>query len=103
MKYITTKESPIFKEGIQLRASFICDENHDNIEFLNGEDKITLPKPKFKVWLNKGYIKEVEEKEFTKSDGAEAILYFHNSYESSDMSIEEARNVFNDWLKQRDK
>ncbi len=67
MKYEITKENPIFQEGIRLRESFICNPESGSIQFTTG-DVIVLPKKTFKEWLENGYIKKFEKKEFTKSD-----------------------------------
>ena len=48
--------------------------------------------------LEKGYIKEVEEKEFTRSDAVDLLKYFE---ESGDNQL--YYEVINNWLKQRDK
>ena len=56
MKYITTDKHPVFKEGKKLDVDLINELSH------------MLGIPAFNTCIEKGYIKELEEKEFTKSD-----------------------------------
>ncbi|KKK49274.1 hypothetical protein LCGC14_3136690, partial [marine sediment metagenome] len=47
----------------------------------------------FYEWMEKGYIKEVQKKEFTESD----MIGFH--YWAGSIKEEEAKEHFNDWKK----
>ena len=92
-KYKTTKENPIFKEGIIIRKDTSLPLKI--AEYCNPSEIINVGQSVFNKWLEKGYIKEVEEKEFTKSD----IIEFFESASYHEKVIAD----FNDWLKQRDK
>ena len=94
MKYITTDKHPELKEGITIHET----SEGDYISFL-GFAKFS--KVQNDHQLGVGHIKEVEEKEFTKSDvidfGLNLPLLYGNSIE------EDINGFYNDWLKQRDK
>ena len=66
MKYITTDKHPELKEGriidAEYSAYFVVDKNRP-----------------FITDIEKGYIKEVQEKEFTKDDMIELIRFDFNS------------------------
>ena len=95
MKYITTKENPIFKEGIEFEK--IKDSINSTGTWVNVMDGLHKVSPIIlDQWLKKCYIKEAEEKEFTKSD----MIEFARDFERGFHSYEAA---FDKWLKQRDK
>lgn len=90
MKYITTDTHPVLKEGIifdnYLDIACVCEIGHDNYTY------------KIKPSLDKGYIKEVEEKEYTTSDMIKfvgAITNVHYTKKQGDMllhNFKEQRN-----------
>ena len=72
MKYLTTKEHPIFKEGIKFDIKDSLGVSYDLSNFMTdgatGKFYEAISKCDMGIWLEKGYIKEVEEPEFTESD-----------------------------------
>ncbi len=90
-KYETTQEHPDLKEGI------ILTEIDNQYEFKLGHKTFFTGVPCIKVWISKGYIKEVEDLEFTKSDMIDLIKFDLNSVEWT------PKQVFNDWKKQKSK
>ena len=93
-KYITTKENPILKEGLNIDNT---ESTQIGIHYFETDRSLHINDDVLKDWLNNGYVKEVEEKEFTKSDMVEAIGQAHI------LGPWSAKEIFNDWLKQRDK
>lgn len=102
-KYITTDKHPELKEGLifgkwlktSMGVHFYSDEDNRESTLHSVE---TVPE-----LISLGYIKEVEEKEFTKSDMLSFAEYF-GAVRDSQLNIEE--NViceFNEWLKDREK
>ena len=93
MKYITTSKNPIFKEGINFES-----EGHSfiSIRFNSGDTK------DFEIshLLKHGYIKEVQEPEFTKDDMIEFVKYLYDYYDQSS-GMEYLNGQFNNWLNQR--
>ena len=91
--YVTTKENPIFKEGIKFKS-----ESHSyiSIRFSRNQDVKEL---EISTLLEKGYIKEVEDKQFTKSDMIYFARYYVNQAEVNLSGIE----IVDRWIKQRDK
>jgi hypothetical protein len=83
MKYITTKKHPEYKEGLIFEAEypayFVLDRNR-----VIEED------------LQRGYIKEVEKKEFTKSDMINFSIHV-----VSPQSRAIRKDVFKEWQKHR--
>lgn len=73
MKYITTEKHPELKEGIEITCN---DHSAAPYEYLISRGRLELHS--FTPDLENGYIKEVEEKEFTKSDAKLAIDYCFN-------------------------
>ena len=65
--YITTKEHPEFKESVKLTG------NESQYEFPLGHKTFYCGQHTIDLWLKKGYIKEVEKPEFTKSDVLEIV------------------------------
>ena len=87
--YTTTKEHPDLKERI------ILTEIDNQYEFLLGYKTFYAGQPCIDSWLSNGFIEEVEELEFTKSDMIDLIKFDLNSVEWT------PKQVFNDWKKQR--
>ena len=88
MKYITTDKHPELKEGL------ICDSPGDFLVFKLVNGNHSIGKDALKDWIEKGYIKEVEEKEYTKSD----MINFGQYYGNHTQGLETA---FNEYLKIR--
>ena len=92
MKYITIDKHPDIKEGTIFRKS----EGRTQM-YVSETSCITyITESDLDESIEKGYIKEVEEKEFTKSDMIE--FYIHVVRPSS-LAI--SKDVFNEWKKQR--
>ena len=90
-KYETTKENPIFKEGL-----FVNDMGKEkviNVNFNHLIEQVEINGYHLEIWLEKGYIKEVQKKEFTEND----MIGFH--YWAGSVKEEEAKEDFNDWKK----
>ena len=94
MKFITTKENPIFKKGIDL--SIDNQINVMSVQYVGAQEKIYLGQDTFIKWRNLGYFKEVEEKEFTKSDMKSYGTYASGVIWSQNTNRE---NIFNNWSK----
>ncbi|GAG11655.1 unnamed protein product, partial [marine sediment metagenome] len=62
MKYITTDKHPELKEGVKIGYY------EDQYEIKLSNKTFYAGQPCIDAWLSNGYIKEVEEKEYTKSD-----------------------------------
>ncbi len=86
-KYETTKEHPDLKERI------ILTEIDNQYEFKLGYKTFYAGQPCIDSWLSNGFIEEVEELKFTKSD----MIGFH--YWAGSIKKEEAKEDFNDWKK----
>ena len=86
-KYETTKEHPDLKERI------ILTEIDNQYEFKLGHKTFFTGVPCINSWIRKGYIKEVQKKEFTESD----MIGFH--YWAGSVKEEEVKEDFNDWKK----
>ena len=71
-KYETTKEHPDLKEKI------ILTEIDNQYEFKLGHKTFFTGVPCIKVWISKGYIKEVQKKEFTPDDMLEFARFYHS-------------------------
>jgi ribosomal protein S8 len=69
MKYITTNKHPELREGIE-----ITEYPGSTFFNLSGED-VKFSYIICKNWLDKGYIKEVEKKEFTRSDLVNLLIF----------------------------
>ena len=96
MKYITTGENPVFKVNIEfhkIKDGIDCIGTFVNVN--NGMHKISPMT--FDEWLKKGYIKEVVEKEYTKSDMIELVRFDFNSTKWN------PTEVLKEFLKQRNK
>ena len=78
MKYITTKTHPTFKEGLKVKMSYALDANIYTVQVdsINPIDTIYLCEELLNNSISKGYIKEVEEKEYTKSDMIDFAKYY---------------------------
>lgn len=86
-KYRTTDKHPQLKPGVQVMESkSVNDYFHfkGNCVFVNTVD--------FRVWLNDGYIEEIQEPEFTKDD----MIDFANNYAAMDVG----EGDLNRWLKE---
>ena len=64
-KYITTKSNPIFKEGVNIDKT---ESTQIGIHYFEPEKTLHINDDVLRNWIEKGYIKELEEPEFTKSD-----------------------------------
>ncbi len=92
MKYITTKDHPELKEGIE----FDHEQNQGSCVFARGG---VYFEQDVKHGLSTGHIKEVEEKEFTRSDILDFGKFFTDRRANNYcLSLDEE---FNQWLKQR--
>ena len=90
MKYITTDKHPELKEGIIMHFE-------SNGESWYSETRLYSYKlNQFEYAKEQGYIKEVEEKEFTKSEMIEFLIDVY-----CDISIETGNELLNNWLTQR--
>ena len=69
-KYKATKENPIFKKGTKFKY-----DGDGSPTYMSGHgiDINLLYK-----WMEKGYIKEVQKKEFTKDDMLEFARFYHS-------------------------
>ena len=105
MEYITTKEHPIFKEGIHFKINL--ESSYDLSAFrMTGISETfyeSIVQCDTELWLRKGYIKEVEKPEFTKSDIADAVYSAHFSYESDYMNDGDAKQFVEGWIKNKAK
>ena len=82
MKYITTDKHPELKEGIDLEtnASMFW-------AFSLSGSRHSISKPIKNDWIEKGYIKEVEEKEFTKSDMIGLLDFYTESQSENNVLV----------------
>ena len=93
MKYITTDKHPELKCGIILE----CISNLNGLyRSKDGWSAMYIGK----VELSKGYIKELQEPEFTKDDMLQFCGYLHDKLPTHSKT---PKDLFNDWLKQRSK
>ncbi len=103
-KYITTKEHPIFKEEIkfEIKESIGVSYDLNNFMIQGASSKLyeAISSCDMDIWLKKGYIKEVEKPEFTKSDVEEAIDFATNRTFGIPTTI---KDIIEDWIKNRDK
>jgi hypothetical protein len=89
-KYITTSKHPELKEGVLIDFNGFFDI--DGWTIYNKDLKI-------ESWLEKGYIKRLEEKEFTKSDMIDFVDWFDDNHgESKYISWPDC---FDLWLKSK--
>ena len=95
MKYITTDTHPELKEGIEFEKSI------DYNDFYQSELGWTfILDDHFNECIENGYIKELQEPEFTKDDMMQFCGYLHNKLPTHSKTPKE---LLNDWLKQRSK
>jgi len=90
MKYITTDKHPELKEGLILE----CEDNQPDCIF---HDNGTYIESSIITGICYGYIEEVEEKEFTKSDMIDFAIWYDNDM----MSKMSEHHILNEWLEQR--
>ena len=98
-KYETTKENPIFKEGL-----FVNDMGKEkviNVNFNHLIEQVEINGYHLEIWLEKGYIKEVQKKEFTKSDMIDLLKYVSSDF--SVFSLTTFEDDVENYLKQRSK
>ena len=93
MQYITTKEHPELNAGIKVVKT------GPDYQFTLGHKIFFAGQKTIDSWVNYGYIKEAEEKEFTKSDMMSFMIYYYGD----DMWKESIKANFDNWLKQRNK
>ena len=91
-KYITTDKHPELKEGVIIFKGLYSYRTNFFLELRNEFDVDT--------WLEKGYIKELQEKEFTKDDMIEFAKFAKVRKEMSQLHLT-WDSEFNEWLKQR--
>jgi hypothetical protein len=91
MNYETTDIHP------QMKAGQVIDQDNDNYQFTLGGKTFFTGLQTIEAWESNGYIKEVEELEFTKSDMIDFLC------NNSDKCKEHASEILNNWLKQRNK
>lgn len=91
MKYITTDKHPELKEGITLHET----SQGDYLSFL-GFAKFS--KVQIDHQLGVSHIKEVEEKEFTKSDCADLLKHYWIGH---GYDVEKCNSFIDEWQKQR--
>ena len=89
MKYITTDKHPELKEGLIIDGI----EKGSYLVFTNEGIYVEIHKEKS---IEKGYIKEVEEKEYIESEVKDFAVYYNEHTTSLGMS-------FTDWVRQRNK
>ena len=95
MKYETTNKHPELKEGL------ILEYWSDSSMWVCGPSKFyKVMVNQLEALLEKGYIKEEGEPEFTKSDMIDFANNWHNHYSHHCAGTETA---YNDWIKNRDK
>ena len=94
-KYITTKENPTFKEGIEFEMK---NEFSAKILILGAGVNLHLGEISINKLLNLKYIKEAQEKEFTKDD----VMEF-GEYMLIDATPDTDKEIFDKWLKERNK
>ena len=95
MKYITTDKHPELKKGLELDYWAVDDTWRARpSSFYQCSDT------QFQYLLAKGYIKEVEEKEFTISDIDDFLSYYFNADINSAL-LNAVNHSFDTWLKQR--
>ena len=92
MKYITTDKHPDLKEGVIFRRSL----SRNDMYVSDVLEMTYFPSFDFDILLEKGYIKEVEEKEFTKSD----MIGFH-FFATEYNKIGETKEGLEDYIKQK--
>ena len=97
MKYITTDTHPELKEGIMLEYSTHGQQHY------TGSNMYHATHHQVKALLEKGYIKEVEEKEFTKSDMESVVYEAHKQYEGDYINLRSAAKTFvENWIKDKE-
>ena len=87
--YKATKENPIFKAGHKFEVYM-----HQGPTFMPGH---AIDTAVLEEWIKKGYIKEVQKKEFTEDDMIDFL--WNNSNKHKDHS----ERLLNYWKKQRSK
>lgn len=92
--FITTKENPIFKEGLK-----ISEKMHSTFSpyYSKKYNEVLLSSKDEVKFLKKGWIEPVEKPEFTKSDMIDMIKFDFNSVKLG------PDEVFEDWIKNRAK
>ena len=92
MKYITTDTHPHIKPNIEFEKEIIIDRETG----FYATGYIRFDETELSEQLEKGYIKEVQKKEFTKADMIEFanIILMDNSDDSD-------TDILNKWIKQR--
>ena len=93
MKYITTDKHPELKEGIKFKE---CTGVDNYVKYSSKRRFYFLSHNQLQAEISKGYIKEVEEKEFTKSDMIEFSIHV-----VSPVSLAVRKDVFTEWQKHR--
>ena len=97
-KYITTKNHSEFKKGVIIQFSDEILTKGYGVYYDSLNRKLcyyVVKNDLLDLWIKKGYIKEVEDKQFTPSD----MVDFH--WWSGKDPKYNARLDFKDWLKQR--
>ena len=92
MKYLTTKENPVFKEGLKIK--FTGNKFYIEIEL---SSHYWMSENQIHSHLQRGYIKEIEGKEFTKSDMIAFQLW------NNIMTKNGVTNDLKIWLNQKNK
>lgn len=92
-KYKTTKKHPELKTGVEFFKRYPEDE-----EYMSESDTLIMLTDDIEICLENGWIKEIEEKEFTKSDMIEFASYRIRTSLGNTTSYNE---FFEQWLKQR--
>ena len=95
MKYITTDKHPQLKKGVLIVKTI------EQFQFTLGQTKTYFMSfVQADIWEKKGWIQKVEEKKFTKSD-----MKSYGTFASGVIWTQTTNreNIFNEWLKQRDK
>jgi len=96
MKYLTTDKHPELKEGIEVIKHTISLLGATEYKTSEGYGIFTIPE--FKHDLDKGYIKELQEPEFTKDD----MIDFANDF-ISNYKVMDGKEQLEIYLKQRNK
>jgi len=91
-KYVTTEKNPTFKSGIEVKSTgakyYITIDVINSATWFNNDS--------IKILLEKGYIKEVEPKEFTKSDMIVFAKYYKGNY-----PMLGNLNILDNWIKRK--
>jgi len=98
--YITTDKHPELKEGIEIGETGANIQKHEMFRSIEGHWKAcdyTITN-----CLEKGYIKEVEKLEFTKSETLEFAIAWDHHFVREKSYKKELNNYFDIWIKSKE-